>query len=75
MRRVVCAGTRAAELAVRCKYAGVPSDRLEVVEELEPALQRALTGAGPLYVLPTYTALLQLRELLARRGEAREYWR
>ena len=29
------------------------------------------TGDGPLYALPTYTALLELRELLARRGQAR----
>ena len=37
---------------------------------------RALaSGDGPLYALPTYTALLELRELLARRGHAREYWR
>ena len=30
VRRVTCAGTRAAELAVRLKYAGVPGDRLHV---------------------------------------------
>ncbi len=36
---------------------------------------RSPTGDGPLYALPTYTALLELRELLARRGQAREYWR
>jgi lipid II isoglutaminyl synthase (glutamine-hydrolysing) len=76
LRRMVCSGTRAAELAVRLKYAGVDPARLEVVEGLEPALDHALAGgAGPLFVLPTYTALLELRELLARRGEAREYWR
>ena len=33
------------------------------------------TATGPLYALPTYTALLELRELLARRGQAKEYWR
>jgi UDP-N-acetylmuramyl tripeptide synthase len=76
--RMVCAGTRAAELGVRLKYAGVDPARLEVLEgPLEPALDRALDGDGgrALYVLPTYTALLELRELLARRGEAAEYWR
>jgi UDP-N-acetylmuramyl tripeptide synthase len=76
VRRLTCSGTRAAELALRLKYAGVPADRLEVVEELERGLDRALAaGDGPLYALPTYTALLELRELLARRGEAEEYWR
>ena len=76
VRRVTCAGTRAAELAVRLKYAGVDPQRLVVVPELEDALDAARAdGDGPLFALPTYTALLELRELLARRGHAPEYWR
>jgi UDP-N-acetylmuramyl tripeptide synthase len=74
--RMICAGTRAAELAVRLKYAGVDPAKLTVIDDLEAALDRALGGGdGPLYVLPTYTALIELRELLTRRGEAQEYWR
>ena len=34
LRRVTCAGTRAAELALRLKYAGVPEERVAVVEDL-----------------------------------------
>ena len=76
VKRMTCSGTRAAELALRLKYAGVPVERLEVVEDLTDGLDHALRGGdGPLYVLPTYTALLALRELLAQRGQAREYWR
>jgi lipid II isoglutaminyl synthase (glutamine-hydrolysing) len=76
VRRMTCSGTRAAELALRLRYAGVAPGRLEVVEGLEPGLDAALAGGdGPLYALPTYTALLELRELLAERGAAREYWR
>jgi UDP-N-acetylmuramyl tripeptide synthase len=76
VRRVVCSGTRAGELAVRLKYAGVEPARLVVVPELADALDAAhADGSGPLYALPTYTALLALRDLLARRGVAPEYWR
>ena len=76
VRRVTCAGTRAGELAVRLKYAGVAPERLVVVPELERALDEARAAApDTLYALPTYTALLALRELLARRGAAAEYWR
>lgn len=75
VRRCVCAGTRAAELALRLKYAGVPVQRLEVEPELPRALDRALAdGAGPLYALPTYTALLELRQELSRRGHVGRYW-
>lgn len=77
VRRLTCAGTRAAELALRLKYAGTPVDRLDVVPEISPALDRALAqsaGRGRLYVLPTYTALLELRAELARRGYAPRFW-
>ena len=30
---------------------------------------------GRLFALPTYTALLELRKLLADRGLAKEFWR
>ena len=76
LRRMTCAGTRAAELALRLKYAGVPPERLAVVEDLEPALDSALAGGdGPLYALPTYTALLELRDLLSDRGAVQGHWR
>jgi lipid II isoglutaminyl synthase (glutamine-hydrolysing) len=76
VRRMTCSGTRAAELALRMKYAGVAPERLRVVEALAPALDAALAdGSGPLYAVPTYTALLELRELLTRRGQAEAYWR
>jgi UDP-N-acetylmuramyl tripeptide synthase len=77
VRRVVCAGTRAPELALRLKYAGVQTQRIEVIEALPGALERAVAGGEsdrPLYVLPTYTAMLALRELLVRRGEATSSW-
>jgi UDP-N-acetylmuramyl tripeptide synthase len=65
VRHVVCSGTRAAELAVRLKYAGVDPARIEVVGDLERAVRAArASGDGPLYALPTYTAMLELRRVL-----------
>jgi UDP-N-acetylmuramyl tripeptide synthase len=76
VRRFTCSGTRAAELALRMKYAGLDADRIHVVDDVEAGLDAALAdGDGPLYVIPTYTALLELRELLTRRGQAEAYWR
>jgi UDP-N-acetylmuramyl tripeptide synthase len=73
LARVTCAGTRADELALRLKYAGVPDDRLDVVGPLEQALDDALAATpegARLVTLPTYTAMLELRGLLVRRGIA-----
>src|SRR6266508_2766095 len=75
VRRVICAGTRASEMALRLKYAGWPEEAIEVVEPIEGSLDAAVTAAPErLFALPTYTALLELRTLLADRGLAADYW-
>jgi lipid II isoglutaminyl synthase (glutamine-hydrolysing) len=77
LERLVATGERAAELALRFKYAGMGGDAIEVVPSLEEALDRALAltpPGGELAALPTYTAMLALRDLVARRGFARPYW-
>jgi len=72
VRRATCSGTRAAELALRLKYAGVPPDRIAVQPALDRALdEAAASGEGRLVALPTYTAMLELRALLTRRGVTR----
>jgi UDP-N-acetylmuramyl tripeptide synthase len=76
VRSAVCSGTRAAELALRLKYAGVEVERLRVDPELPAALDDAIAGAAGerVYALPTYTAMLELREELARRGHVENFW-
>ena len=43
VRRVTCSGTRAAELALRLKYAGVPTERIAVHDALDDALDAAVS--------------------------------
>jgi UDP-N-acetylmuramyl tripeptide synthase len=74
---IVVSGERAAELALRFTYAGFPRERLELVADLERALERGLEltePGGELAVLPTYTAMLRLRAIATRRGFTRPYW-
>ncbi len=74
---VVVSGTRAEDMAVRLKYAGVAVDRIEVVPQLDQALDRMLLNSPQdqsLYLLPTYTAMLELREELVRRGLVKPFW-
>jgi lipid II isoglutaminyl synthase (glutamine-hydrolysing) len=75
VRRVTCAGTRAPEMALRLKYAGWPEDRIAVEPDIAASLDAAVaSSADRLFALPTYTALLELRKLLADRGLAKEFW-
>lgn len=72
---VVASGTRAEDMALRLKYAGIDNVRLEkyLPHALAVALSQTPLG-GRLYVLPTYTALLEVREMLARQGGRAPFW-
>ena len=74
VRRATCSGTRAEEMALRLKYAGIDAE-LAVERDLGRSLDSAVASAdgGRLFALPTYTALLELRDILARRGLARRW--
>jgi UDP-N-acetylmuramyl tripeptide synthase len=74
VRKVTCTGTRAEEMALRLKYAGIDAEPA-VERDLARSLDAAVRGAdgGRLYALPTYTALIELRDLLARRGLAKRW--
>ena len=77
LERVVLTGERAAELALRFKYAGFDPDAIDVVPELERGLDRGLDLApegSELVVIPTYTAMLRLRRIVTDRGFAKPYW-
>jgi UDP-N-acetylmuramyl tripeptide synthase len=75
VRRVVCSGTRAPEMALRLKYAGWPEGSIDVMPQISGSLDQAVAEAPRrLFALPTYTALLEMRTLLAHRDLAPEFW-
>jgi UDP-N-acetylmuramyl tripeptide synthase len=77
VERAVVSGTRADELANRLKYAGVPPDRMTIVENRPAALDAALAvlpADRRLVVLTGYTPLLELRNEMTRRGWTGRYW-
>ena len=70
-------GDRAYDMALRFRYAGFDPDRLSVVPSVPAALNAALqssSSTGDLYVLPTYTALLEFQAVLADRGLVPSFW-
>jgi UDP-N-acetylmuramyl tripeptide synthase len=75
--RVITSGTRAEEMALRLKYANWDESAIEIEPDIERALalavERTPSGAS-LTIVPTYTAMLEARELLARRSGRKPYW-
>ncbi len=73
VRRATCAGTRAEEIALRLKYAGIEAEiavERDIGASLDAAVADAVDDGRALFALPTYTALIELRDLLTSRGLA-----
>jgi len=74
---VVVSGIRAEDMAVRLKYAQVPSDKVLLEKDLRTALDKGLSWTPPgetLYVLPTYTAMLEVRQIMHHLGYVGRFW-
>lgn len=77
VRSITLGGDRCLDLAVRFKYGTACAGPLDIVAGSVAGLDRALSKVGPneeLVVLATYTAMLEVRQLLSKRGLARPFW-
>lgn len=75
LTHIIASGTRAHDLALRLKYAGFDPKLIVVEPSLENALKQARKGLkGTLYILPTYTAMIELQRILTNLGIKEEYW-
>lgn len=72
-------GIRGADMANRLHYAGIPAGRLtRYPDALDAALDAFVETIPPGatgYILPTYTAMLQIRKILADRGAVETFWK
>lgn len=76
-RKVIISGIRMEDLALRLKYAGVPTEKVIQEKNIDKALAKATTETHEgenLYILPTYTAMLSIRNTLVRKGFLDNYW-
>ena len=72
--QILTSGTRAHDMALRLKYADIEAP------DSEPDILKAFNKAAAhtenkLFILPTYTALIQLQKILVAKGIKKEYWK
>lgn len=68
---ITVSGDRTYDLALRLKYAGLDEKSLTIAEDLSKAVKKSLELTAKdekLYVLPTYSAMLEVRKILTGRG-------
>ena len=74
-RPIIVSGLRAYDLALRLKYAGFKSSLIIIKPSIKKALAQLQAQSGsPGYILPTYTSLLQLREILRQKKLIHSTW-
>lgn len=77
-KNLVISGVRAEDMALRLKYAEVNSETTVIEKDIKKALDIALKSLDPgetLYVLPSYTAMMEIRNLLVKNGFANPFWK
>ncbi|WP_338255489.1 MurT ligase domain-containing protein [Dictyobacter halimunensis] len=73
----VCSGNKSEELAMRLKYAEVPTNKITLIEDREAALEAAMKQVEPggtLYIMSGYTPTQELRRVMQKRGWVKHFW-
>ena len=74
IRKLYVSGDRAQDMRVRLKYAGLPDERITVQTDMGALVETLKQESLPVYILPTYTAMLALRGEIVRRCGGAEFW-
>ena len=74
LERVIVSGDRAADMAVRLQYAGLPTPAIEIERDYETLVRELERVERPIYIIPTYTAMLELRETVIRHCGGDDFW-
>jgi UDP-N-acetylmuramyl tripeptide synthase len=73
--QITFAGSRAADMALRCKYAGF-TGKCVIAPTIEAALDEVVESTSlRTYVMATYTATLAIQKTLARRNLKSSHWK
>ena len=74
LREVYLSGTRAEDMALRFLYAGFPQEKLHVQKEYGKLMEEATAHKLPVFVMPTYTAMLALRGTISKTYGYKQFW-
>ena len=74
VREAVVYGTRAGDMRLRLKYAGLDDAHIRCAADLDELMQWMRQADRPVYLLPNYTSLLEVRERIAAESGGRKFW-
>ena len=71
---VYVSGVRAEDMALRFRYAGIPMEKLRIYKDYAKLMEAILAQDKPACIMPTYTAMLGLREKISKTYGIKEFW-
>lgn len=74
LSEVYLSGTRAEDMALRFLYAGFPREKLHVQKDYATLMQQTTAHGMPVFVMPTYTAMLALRSTISKVYGYKQFW-
>ena len=74
LEKIVVSGVRADDMAMRFKYAGMPTDKIQVIRDYSQLVKSLIQEDKPVYIMPTYTAMLGLRGVISKEYGFKAFW-
>ena len=74
IEKIIVSGDRAQDMRVRLKYAGIPDENITVEHDYEKIVSSLETIETDICLMPTYTATLELREVMVRHCGGAAFW-
>ena len=74
LREIYVSGVRADDMALRFAYAGFPTNRIHVVKDYKALCEQSTSHKLPVYMMPTYTAMLALRQTISKTYGYKNFW-
>lgn len=71
---VFVSGIRSAEMALRLKYAGVEQEKLRIIPDYQDLIQAMREAGLPVVIMPTYTAMMDLRAKMSAAFGGKDFW-
>ena len=74
LSEILVFGKRRAAMALRLKYAGIDMEKVKMYEDYEQLIKDMGERNEPVFIMPTYTSMLELRSHLSRICGEKEFW-
>lgn len=71
---LIVSGIRRDDMALRLKYAGFAEDEITVIATFDAMMERLVDQPSPVCIMPTYTAMMELRAGIAKKYGIKDFW-